>query len=268
VVGNQRHIPGTPVLLFNDGRTHPIARGVISTHTQLSQFDTINITPTRCVIEVREVIIPGAIVLNGTSKRKSLQEFGMVPFHSVCLRSHLRTDPGLQVETTSPGLSKLQPPSNSPNPAPISITTESALNTGIQAEIGEDDTPSLADSLDAHIGNLTLNMPDTAASEEYTVQQTHEIDTSSQEEGQRVLSATPDWSKLIRSQTLKDAFHVFNMFYISAGHGLRIEFALVLRDAIFIPDQQDKCGMGSYTKSSLRLAPAGSEAQQMALASL
>jgi hypothetical protein len=30
------------------------------------------------------------------------------------------------------------------------------------------------------------------------------------------------------------------MFYISAAHGLLQEFAITLRDAIFIPDETDK----------------------------
>jgi len=44
----------------------------------------------------------------------------------------------------------------------------------------------------------------------------------------------------IRSRVLKDAFHVFNMLYIPRNHGLRIEFARALRDAMFIPDNDDK----------------------------
>ncbi|KAF8226146.1 hypothetical protein L208DRAFT_1015967, partial [Tricholoma matsutake] len=42
------------------------------------------------------------------------------------------------------------------------------------------------------------------------------------------------------SRILKDPFHVFNMFYISAAHGLLHEFAITLRDAMFIWDQTDK----------------------------
>ena len=45
---------------------------------------------------------------------------------------------------------------------------------------------------------------------------------------------------VIRSRVLKDVFHVFNMFYISTAHGLRLDFFQALRDAIFIPDKDDK----------------------------
>ncbi|KAJ7868106.1 hypothetical protein B0H13DRAFT_1897262 [Mycena leptocephala] len=51
------------------------------------------------------------------------------------------------------------------------------------------------------------------------------------------------WKTVIRSRVLKDAFHIFNMFYISVAPGLRVEFARALRDAIFIPDPVDKARM-------------------------
>ncbi|KAJ7099008.1 hypothetical protein C8R44DRAFT_748066 [Mycena epipterygia] len=52
--------------------------------------------------------------------------------------------------------------------------------------------------------------------------------------------AVIDNTVVIRSRVLKDVFHVFNMFYISTTHGLRLDFVQALRDAIFIPDKDDK----------------------------
>ncbi|KAG6834894.1 hypothetical protein H0H93_006592 [Arthromyces matolae] len=63
----------------------------------------------------------------------------------------------------------------------------------------------------------------------------------SKDEGKQVLEAiSMDWIDHIRSRVLKDPFHVFNMFYISASHGLLRDFAIALRDAIFLWDQADK----------------------------
>jgi hypothetical protein len=48
------------------------------------------------------------------------------------------------------------------------------------------------------------------------------------------------WKTLIRSRTLKDVFHVFNMLYLSVNHGLTVEFVRALRDILYIPDPVDK----------------------------
>ncbi|KAG5645306.1 hypothetical protein DXG03_006495 [Asterophora parasitica] len=67
-------------------------------------------------------------------------------------------------------------------------------------------------------------------------------DPESHELGQRTLRncLTEPLPQLTRSRVLKDPFHIFNLFYISVAHGLRVNFALALRDAIFIPDEADK----------------------------
>ncbi|KAG6825060.1 hypothetical protein H0H92_004979, partial [Tricholoma furcatifolium] len=56
---------------------------------------------------------------------------------------------------------------------------------------------------------------------------------------QVILSMDFPWHR-IDSLTGKDTFHVFNMLYISRAHGLCIPFAQALRDAIFVPNPQDK----------------------------
>ncbi|KAF7776631.1 hypothetical protein Agabi119p4_5024 [Agaricus bisporus var. burnettii] len=49
-----------------------------------------------------------------------------------------------------------------------------------------------------------------------------------------------EWDNAIHSRVLKDPWHMFHMIYLSATHGLRKQFTRELRDAIFIPDQQDR----------------------------
>ena len=60
------------------------------------------------------------------------------------------------------------------------------------------------------------------------------------------MSDEPEFDSILRSRVLKDPFHVFNMFYISATHPLRLQFTRELRDAIFIPDQADKSRINSW----------------------
>ncbi|KAJ7477407.1 hypothetical protein FB451DRAFT_1396396 [Mycena latifolia] len=171
---------GTPILLFHDGHSRLIARGTVASLE--GSYDTINITRTRCLIEVTEIIDPAAIIT--THKRTSLIDFGPVPFKAVCLRSHLRLATELNLPSSA---APLAPP----------VPAESTSPPLLLSSGSEDKEPGLGVLL------------------------SQEFD-SSKEEGS------------------KDAFHIFNMFYISVVHSLRIEFARPLRDAIFIPDAADK----------------------------
>lgn len=58
----------------------------------------------------------------------------------------------------------------------------------------------------------------------------------SYEVGLSVLGPIPTkWKSTIASRVLKDVFHMFNMFYILVVHGLRVEFARALQNALLIP---------------------------------
>lgn len=57
------------------------------------------------------------------------------------------------------------------------------------------------------------------------------------------------WNARMYSRVLKDPFHVFHMFYISASHGLRVAFARALRDAIFILDPEDAARISRWAQS-------------------
>ncbi|KAK0477553.1 hypothetical protein IW261DRAFT_1304424, partial [Armillaria novae-zelandiae] len=48
------------------------------------------------------------------------------------------------------------------------------------------------------------------------------------------------------SGVLKDIFHVFQMIWIPKSHGLRITFARILHDAIFLSDPSDMKVINSY----------------------
>ena len=78
-----------PVLFYNADNTVVIAEGQISIHLEDAQYDGINITPTKTVIDILKVLVPGAIV--SSHKKRALNSFGPVPFTVVALRSHLRS---------------------------------------------------------------------------------------------------------------------------------------------------------------------------------
>lgn len=78
------------------------------------------------------------------------------------------------------------------------------------------------------------------------------MDAASSGLGEKILGPEPEmldeseFDLTLRSRILKDSFHVFNMFYISATHSLRLQFTRELRDAIFVPDQADKSRINSW----------------------
>ncbi|KAJ7587753.1 hypothetical protein C8J56DRAFT_827736, partial [Mycena floridula] len=78
----------TPVLLFSGDQARLVARGRISTHHNSPEYDSISITPKRCVLEILECYVPGSVI--STHNKRSLDSFGPTPFHVVCLRSHVR----------------------------------------------------------------------------------------------------------------------------------------------------------------------------------
>ncbi len=265
-------IPSLPVLLYHADNTRVIASGTVSTRAADARYDNINITPTRTVMTVEEVLIPGALVT--THHNRALRLFGPPPFDVVCLRSHLRTKPmrpdavpSVKVpESPRPQLpsvplrSSLEPPNQAPSGMSFDSDSEDSNPVMPISNEGSSDTSSIAAALYDQEGP---DDPSGNGSEELSLESapTHprdpqdlsnyerdaagdiharELEASSQE------SIISGWEAPIRSRVLKDAWHVFNMLYISRVHGLRYAFANALRDAIFVPDKQDKENITRY----------------------
>ncbi|KAG6835921.1 hypothetical protein H0H93_013330 [Arthromyces matolae] len=227
---------GTPVLLFSNDNTRVVARGVVSQHQNNSNYMNINITPTRAVIEVQQVLVPGALIANGVLPQHALESFGHVPFHIVCLYSHLRQPASSETSCKNPAHT-LDQPDNHVNPE-RTVNPHSAAGTSSPIFVNTQDDSS-------GFGHILAEVPQ--SNEELSFESRQNFsetlpDADSQAEGEKVLSSidSSTWSKDIRSRVLKDPFHVFNQFYISSSHGLLQEFSTALRDALFIWDQSDK----------------------------
>ncbi|KAJ7158821.1 hypothetical protein C8R46DRAFT_1224735 [Mycena filopes] len=203
---------GVPVLIFNADQGRVIGRGKIAALE--GTFDAITISATRCLVEVLEVLVPAAIIT--THRRQALSIFGPAPFNIVCLRSHLRL--GTSFARAVPA-SPLPPDPSQPDPN----------SNQPQDELESSD-----------FGALLLEEMESATPRNPATLSRCTRDSKSAEEGARILAELKVWSDVIHSRVLKDPFHVFNQFYISVAHGLRVEFARALRDAMFIPDAADK----------------------------
>lgn len=223
-------VSATPVLLYGADNTTVIAQGQISCHFKDKIYDRINITSSRTVLEVLDVYVPGALVT--THHKRALNSFGPTPFSVVCLKSHLRM--------FNPTTYQIPPPTKRLPIIPQSNVTKVDKDTELEdsdAMIPGDDNGMTA------LGDL-LRGNTSGSLKEFSMPSA--IDSASAALGEKILGADPivqpdiQSDFVIRSRVLKDPFHIFNMFYISATHPLRVRFVQELRDALFIPDQADK----------------------------
>jgi len=229
-----------PILLYHTDNTLVIAYGRLSALSNISEIDGIRLSARTVLLEVTEVLVPAAII--STHNKRALKDFGHPPFQLVALRSHVFHFDGLVF-----GMQSLEPGESTAEGAMKARVQPAA---GIVADEGDrDESTGLGDILrnevqgvDEGEGNLD--------SESATTIVTAEADVSSQSHGRTELSKVeppkPEWDKTIRSRVLKDVFHVFNMLRLSTGHGLRKEFSRALRDAIFIPDQEDRVRISAW----------------------
>ncbi|CAK5267877.1 unnamed protein product, partial [Mycena citricolor] len=222
---------GTEVLLFSEDRTRVVAHGTISAVSGKYQ-ERITITASQCIVRVTEVVVPGALAKLGT-KSVSLEELGDTPFEVIWRRNHLHLHSPIPMPVP---LSSLQLTSH-----PTPHTSEK----GKQTTLVSDDPESVpGTSLGQVLRDLESGSSDSAALPSQPFNSiSYAVDLESQKQGEVILDAEIQWNEWrteIRSRVLKDPFHIFNMFYLSVQHSLRVEFARTLRDALFIPDPCDK----------------------------
>ena len=225
--------PHTNITLYHNNFSRIIARGHISEACTTPLFDEIAITDKRTIIEVTEVVVPAAII--NTHHKRSLGSFGPPPFSLVCLRSHLKCSNPIKQSAPSTNLNSN---SDSQKSSPHHTGEDSLpeMNTSTTPRDEEaNGGPSLSQLVFDQVEELEPrdgSMGTRAAA--------CERDPQSEASGEQILGQIPSMWKTVRSRVINDPFHLFHRFYISTTHGLRIEFARALRDALFIPDKEDK----------------------------
>lgn len=229
---------GTPVLLLTDDNKKLAARGVVSTAASEEKFNGENLTKTRTVITIQEILIPGAII--GQNKEKStgyklpLKDFGKVPFDILAHRSHVRLEMKPSISTSNMHLD------DSPMPEP-----DNHPPVDFQPPLDEHGIEMISVAEELNIVDVGDGVPDA------NTEPSREQDSESAAEGEKILgpATLPAYAFLIRSRVLKDIFHVFHMIYISRTHGLRQAFCQALRDAMLIPHPTDKALIEAYLKT-------------------
>ncbi|KAF6763328.1 hypothetical protein DFP72DRAFT_1164252 [Ephemerocybe angulata] len=252
--------PATPVLLYAADRSKIIAVGQVSNHSLASSFDGIKIQPSTTAVDIFHIVIPGAKLPN--HRRKSLQDFGKPPFTAIVPRALLRlyqlppnltSSPydfsgslyrGANNMPTAGADSSAESSTHLKGPETIHAANESGPDIPRGEEQGE--LYSIADIiLDRATGDesdeeLAAGLEDLMGERPADNGQGKDNNDKVTAEGVGKLGEIPtEWKKEIRSRVLKDPFHLFNQFYISVKHGLRLAFARALRDAIFMLDKKD-----------------------------
>lgn len=221
---------GLLVQIYHDDSTRIIAYGE-TVEFPSSSFNGIAINKHRIVVEVTQVLVPAAIIR--PHGKQPLCTFGPPPFKIVTLRSRL----------------KIVPPSSKPQSPVLSHTNQSSSETSepLSGSLPQPDLMANSNPPPDAITVADLIHPDCAKDQDQDQptpgrdKTEYEVDESSRDEGKQILGPTPmEWPSNIRSRVLKDPFHIFKMFYISRSHGLRYDFANALRDAMFIPNLEDK----------------------------
>ncbi|KAF8870351.1 hypothetical protein CPB84DRAFT_1754505 [Gymnopilus junonius] len=191
---SSKPVPSTSVLLYSSDNTKVIAHGLISSYTGDEIFDHINITQTQTVIDVIDVLVPGAIIT--THHKQALEAFGKPPFSVVCLRSHVRVFPWQALPAEDLSSKDCQPSQG------VSTTAEDLL-PGDEA---------LFDSEALSLGDIILDNSSTSHLPDPPSDYPHEVDEGSVAQADALLPQPPiAWDNTLRSRVLKDVFHVFNM---------------------------------------------------------
>ncbi|KAG6818601.1 hypothetical protein H0H93_003585 [Arthromyces matolae] len=231
---------GRHVVVMTEDHKKIAARGIISEAVTSSSIDNINISPSRAVISIQEVLIPGTIV--SLHNRRSMQEMGPPPFNIVIHRTHVRMiNSHANDNSTTPDHNSSHSPYPQPLPLP-NVSSEPQLEGDSSDDIVSDGVP-VVDEFDSPIGD----------SENSGGIDDQEPDSDSQRLGADVLgpqNLEPEAFKTaIRSRVLKDIFHVFHMLYISRTHPLRRPFARSLRDALLVPHPDDKARVEAWLRT-------------------
>lgn len=218
--------PGTKVFLYQEDRTRIIACGQISVHAYNS-LDGINISPSRSLIDIDEIFIPGAVIT--VHHGRPLSSFGPPPFSVVCKKSQVYTF----VESFLPVQTGIAPPDPSEPLLGDFNNIEDTVEPG---------------SLDQTMEPLNVGFSDPPIPLTTPLDTSGGQDISGVEEWRSIIAYLTEipWPTEVRSRVLKDIFHVFQMISIPKTHGLRVKFSRALRDAIFLPDPEDKQRIESY----------------------
>ncbi|KAJ3553058.1 hypothetical protein NP233_g12733 [Leucocoprinus birnbaumii] len=230
---------GTTVFIYHDAHaSRLIGHGhIITLPKDEERIGQAKLLKSRITVRVTQVLVPGAII--GTHKQP-LSAFGPPPFNMVVVRTHLRlhhdTDTPSQKKTPQPELLLSSHPSTPFRPPLPPTSVSEPTEPEVDPEMNHEDQWSSTCDLLAH--SETMGAPT-----EIEAIMANDMSESPPGPSDRCIDFGPipsTWPTYIRTRVVKDAFHFFKALVVPRSHGLRIDFARALRDAIFVPDEEDR----------------------------
>lgn len=235
---------GTEVALWHEDRSQVVAYGMLASRDK-KKYNGVNITKTRTLVTVTEVVLDSALVtLHG---KKPLSAFGAVPFSIVCPWNRLQSRPNDPLPPPLPAPSPRRALTSLGDDSITTVTNDIPGSTHADAgnhlpteplqEQGVDNPVSLQDAVHTPAGTFHEDNPSEA-----------ERDETSAAEGADILAEfrhLPEDDEFL-ARVLKDAWHLMDMPKVPVHHGLRHPYFRAFRDAMFIPDKEDRARIEEY----------------------
>ena len=232
-------IPGTPVSIHqDDGQV--IAYGILSLEPPTSTCRGVNHTPTRARVTVQTILVPGAIL---PLHNVSLSSCGPLPFDILIKRTNLLSH---NKPKHPPPPSSVSPSMNEPLSQPAGQEHHQLLQFLSQPVPENADWTEGVDEPQDITENQNVD-------DDYNLKTSESVDIQSVKDGLKLLDENDEnpstWPSSIRSRVLIDIWHAMARIKVSKEHGCHRPFARALRDAIFIPDKEDKMRISAYLES-------------------
>jgi len=164
-------IPLTPVLVYSTNNTIVIGCGHLSSNLHMNMFDGVNLTKTRMLVDIQDVLVPRLAAIISTHGKRLLQSFGATPFSLVCLWSHVQIyDPLTFNLPGTPNLMVQPSPDNTFLSGSASVIDVDQHSSHPQATSSEDISPDTSqadadDSTSDGVGSLLQSTLDGENSE-------------------------------------------------------------------------------------------------------
>ncbi|KAF5323995.1 hypothetical protein D9611_008386 [Ephemerocybe angulata] len=253
---------GADILVYSQDRSSLIASGHLSPLPFPIEYDGIHITPTRALVTITKVLVPGAIITS--HHKRPLSTFGCTPFELVCNRTYLRMYDPLTFELPCPptpmSQSEDEPGGTNEENAGDVVETEEPL--GRSDRSGEELESRAGDLLQQALGLSGSMDEDEEELDELSPQAAEPaggarvVDAGSDAQGRKMSAnlkrPSGQTGPILRTRVLKDIFHLFNMLRLPANHGLRKEFMRALRDILFVANLEDRVGTMNSTGKKYR----------------
>ena len=226
---------GTPVWLISHDCNSTVALGYIAPD-QPKQFDGVNISKTRVVVNITSVI-QGAYLIQG-DLLKSQHETPLnalsstVPFSLLCAIKNLEVLTHNEFSCAKDNRRSAPLPPN-----PFIPSTETYSETAPQQSL-VDEPPCHSDA-SAWIDEIPYN----AEEEESPVESMPDLQGLIHAQNLVPDTTLTYGDEYKRSGVLGDIWHLMDQIKISVHHGLRRPFSRALRDALLLPDTDDKAAV-------------------------